>query len=100
MKKYIIVERNRRWETFDFINDGTTNLDDIWHTTCPYNLNEIERDKLSPLIFDNRSEAIKYKDRQQSYYNNDWKENSYIYKFHGFSKPKWKVEEYTGQLFR
>lgn len=100
LKKYIVVERKSRWKTFDFINDDTTGLDDIWHTSCPYKINEDEKDRLRPLIFDNRSEAVKYKDTQQSYSDYDWGNNGYYYKMHGKSKPKWKVEEYNGQLFR
>jgi len=32
--------------------------------------------------------------------NRDWRENDYIYKRYGDSKPKWRIEEYTGNLFR
>jgi len=100
MKKYIIVERNRRWNAFDFLNESTKGLDEIWETHCPYKVNEDEKSNLKPLIFDNRSEAIKYKDKIQSDYNRDWSENGYIHKMYGDSKPKWKVEEYFGSLFR
>lgn len=100
MKKYIIVERNRNWDAFDFVNEDTTGLNDIWETHCPYNLSEEEKTNLQPLTFDNRSEAIKYKDKLQSDHNRIWMEKSHIYKIYGYSKPKWKVEEYYGSLFR
>lgn len=100
MKKYIVVERNRNWETFDFINESTTNLGDIWHTHCPYKLDDDKKEDLKPRIFNKRSEAVRYKDAQQSSANNDWLENGHIHKIYGQSKPKWKVEEYSGDLFR
>lgn len=100
MKKYVIVERNRKWNSFDFVNDSTKGLDEIWETHCPYKLSEDEKYRLKPLIFDIRTEAVKYKNKLQSDYNREWSENSYIYKMHGYSKPKWKVEEYFGDLFR
>ena len=100
MKKYIVVERNRKWDSFDFLNEDTTGLNEIWETHCPYKLSEEEKNGLRPLIFDNRGEAVKYKDKIQSDYNRNWMENSYVYKMYGDSKPKWKVEEYTGDLFR
>jgi hypothetical protein len=100
MKKYIVVERNRKFNSFDLINEDTTGLDDIWETHIPYKLNVEERSRIKPLIFDNRSDAVKYKDKHQSDWNRDWRENDYIYKRYGDSKPKWKIEEYTGNLFR
>lgn len=100
MKKYIVVERNRKWDSFDFLNEDTTGLNEIWETHCPYKLSEEEKNRLRPLIFDKRSEAVKYKDKIQSDHNRNWAENSYVYKMYGDSKPKWKVEEYTGELFR
>jgi len=30
----------------------------------------------------------------------DWRENDWIYKRKGDTKSKWKVEEYSGDLFR
>ena len=100
MKKYVIVERNRKWNSFDFVNDSTKGLDEIWETHCPYKLSEDEKSRLKPLIFDSRTEAVKYKNKLQSDHNRGWAENSYIYKMYGDSKPKWKVEEYFGSLFR
>jgi len=100
MKKYIVVERNRKWDSFDLINEDTNGLGEIWESHIPYKLNIEERDRIKPLIFDNRSEAVKYKDKIQSDHNRGWLENSHIYKMYGDSKPKWKVEEYTGELFR
>lgn len=100
MKKYVIVERNRKWNSFDFVNDTTKGLDEIWETHCPYKLSEDEKSRLKPLIFDSRAEAVKYKNKLQSDHNRGWTENSHIYKMYGDSKPKWKVEEYFGDLFR
>jgi len=99
MKKYVVVDRNRNWDSFDFICEDTTNLGDIWHSHCPYNLEESQREKLRPLIFEKRSDAVKYKDAQQSSANHDWSENGHIHKIYGHSKPRWKVEEYNGDLF-
>ena len=39
MKKYIVIERNRKWDSFDLINEDTTGLDDIWESHIPYKLN-------------------------------------------------------------
>lgn len=100
MKKYIVVERNRKWDSFDLINEDTTGLDDVWETHIPYKLDVEQRDRIKPLIFDDRSEAVKYKNKHQSDWNRDWRENDYIYKRYGDSKPKWKVEEYMGNLFK
>jgi len=100
MKKYVVVERNRKFNSFDFINEGTKDLGEIWETHCPYSISESEKMGLKPLIFDNRAEAIKYKNKIQSDHNRAWTENSFIYKMYGDSKPKWKVEEYYGNLFR
>lgn len=98
-KKYIVIERNRNWDSFDFINESTTNLGDIWHTHCPYKLEDDKKVGLKPLIFDNRNDAVRYKDTQQASANNDWLENGHIHKIYGQSKPKWKVEIYSGNLF-
>ena len=62
MKKYIVVERNRKWGSFDLINEDTTDLSDIWESHIPYKLNIEQRGRIKPLIFDKRSEAVKYKD--------------------------------------
>ena len=35
-KKYIVVERNRKWDSFDLINEDTTDLSDIWESHIPY----------------------------------------------------------------
>jgi hypothetical protein len=99
MKKYVVVERNRKFNTFNFINEGTTDLSEIWETHCPYSISENEKMSLKPLIFDNRTEAIKYKNKIQSDHNRGWAENGYIYKMYGDSKSKWRVEEYYGSLF-
>lgn len=100
MKKYVIVERKRKWNSFDFVNESTIGLDEIWETHCPYKISEDEKSILKPLIFDNRTEAIKYKNKLQSDHNRGWMDSSRIYKMYGDSKPKWKVEEYFGDLFR
>ena len=100
MKKYIVIERNRKWDSFDFINDDTRDLGDIWHTHCPYKLSDDKKDGLKPMLFENRQDAVRYKNTQQSMSNGDWMENSHIHKMYGDSKPKWKVEEYSGNLFR
>lgn len=100
MKKYIVVERSSRWDTFDFINDGTTGLSDIWHTHCPYKIDESEKSRLAPLVFDSKSDATKYKDAQQSWASHDWDQNGMYHRMYGNKKPKWKVEEYSGELFR
>jgi hypothetical protein len=86
MKKYIVVERSRNWDSFDFINEDTKNLGDIWHTHCPYKLSDDKKDGLKPMLFERANE--------------DWMENRHIHKMYGDSKPKWKVEEYSGSLFR
>jgi len=99
-KKYIVVERNRKWDYFDLINEDTTDLGDIWESHIPYKLNIEERPNIKPLIFDKRGEAVKYKNKIQSDYNRDWEGNKWNYKMYGDSKPKWRVEEYTGELFR
>ena len=57
MKKYVIVERNRKWNSFDFVNDTTKGLDEIWETHCPYKLSEDEKSRLKPLIFDGHDKA-------------------------------------------
>jgi hypothetical protein len=100
MKKYVIVERYRKRDGFDFINEDTNGITEIWETMVPFNLKEEDKGRLKPKVFDNRSEAVKYKDTRQSQSNADWSENDYIYKRYGDSKPKWKVEEYFGDLFR
>jgi len=99
MKKYIVAERNRSRDAFDFVNEDTTDLGDIWHTHCPYKLDNDQIDRLKPLVFEKRAEAVKYKDTQQSQANHDWRENGYIHKRYGHSKSKWKVEEYNCNLF-
>lgn len=98
MKKYVIVERNRKWNSFDFVNESTIGLDEIWETHCPYKISEDEKSRLKPLIFDNRTEAIKYKNKLQSDHNRGRMGNRFL--MWGDSKPKWKVEEYFGDLFR
>ena len=100
MKKYIVVERNRKFDSFDLINEDTDGLDTIWESHIPYHLNEDEKPRVRPLIFDNRSDAVRYKNKAQSDWDREWWENDYIYKRFGDLKPKWKVEEYTGNLFR
>ena len=100
MKKYIVIERNRKRDSFDLINEDTDGLDNIWESHIPYKLNEDEKPNVRPLIFDNRSEAVKYKNKAQSDRDRDWRENDYIYKSFGDLKPKWKIEEYTGNLFK
>jgi hypothetical protein len=100
MKKYVVVERKRKIDGFEFINSDTKDLGEIWITSCPYKINDDSRESLSPLFFEKRSDAVKYKDVQQSQSDKDWRENSYIYKRYGDSKPKWKIEEYKGDLFK
>ncbi len=99
MKKYVVVERSRKCDSFEFVNTETTGLGDIWYSLCPYRVDESTKEKLKPLVFDSKSEATKYKDVQQSIYEKDWFNNSFYYKNMGYSKPKWKVEEYSGDLF-
>mgnify|MGYP001300294990 FL=1 len=100
MKKYIVIERSRNWDSFDFINEDTKNLGDIWNTHCPYKLSEDKKDGLKPMLFESRQDAVKYKNTQQSRSNKDWNENRDLHKMLGESKPKWKVEEYSGNLFK
>ena len=100
MKKYIVIERTRNWDSFDFINEDTKNLGDIWNTHCPYKLSEDKKDGLKPMLFESRQDAVKYKNTQQSRSNKDWNENRDLHKMLGESKPKWKVEEYSGNLFK
>ena len=52
MKKYIVIERNRKWDSFDFINEDTKDLGDIWHTHCPYKLSDNKKDGLKPMLFE------------------------------------------------
>ena len=52
------------------------------------------------MLFESRQDAVRYKNTQQSMANEDWMENRHIHKMYGDSKPKWKVEEYSGNLFR
>ena len=61
MKKYIVIERNRKWDSFDFINDDTRDLGDIWHTHCPYKLSDDKKDGLKPMLFENRQDAVNIK---------------------------------------
>ena len=61
MKKYIVIERSRNWDSFDFINEDTKNLGDIWHTHCPYKLSDDKKDGLRPMLFESRQDAVKYK---------------------------------------
>jgi len=100
MKKYIVIERNRKQDSFDLVNQDTSGLDDIWETHIPYDLNVDERTNIRPLIFDKRFEAVKYKNKIQLDHNRNWEENKWNYKMYGDSKPKWKVEEYKGELFK
>ena len=100
MKKYIVIERSRNWDSFDFINEDTKNLGDIWHTHCPYKLSDDKKGGLRPMLFESRQDAVKYKNTQQSRSNKDWNENRDLHKMLGESKPKWKVEEYSGNLFK
>jgi hypothetical protein len=37
-KKYVVIENNSHSDSFDFINEDTTDLDDIWYSTCPYKI--------------------------------------------------------------
>ena len=101
MRKYVVVERSRFINSFQFINDETNSLDEIWETISPYKIESEDKKRLSPLIFDNKTDAIKYKNRLQSFYDNDWRNNRKYYRnMVGSVKPKWKVEEYFGDLFR
>jgi len=100
MKKYIVVERTRSWDSFNLVNEDTTALNDIWETHVPYKLDEDKKSNIKPLIFDNRPDALKYKNKHQSDSDRDWRENDWIYRRYGDSKPKWKVEVYSGNLFR
>ena len=52
-----------------------------------------------PLLFESKQDAAKYKNILQSVANEDWAENKHYHKMYGDSKPKWKVEEYNGNLF-
>ena len=99
MKKYIVIERSRTRKAFDFINGDTKSLGDIWHTSCPYELSDDKKVELNPLLFESRQDAVKYKNTQQSVANEDWAENKHFHKMYGDSKPKWKIEEYNGNLF-
>lgn len=100
MKNYIITERSRKFNSFSFVNGDTKDLKDIWITNCPYKIDSNSLDRLNPKVFNKKSDAYKYLDVQQSTSNNDWSENSHIYKMHGDSKPKWRIEEYDGNLFK
>ena len=93
MKQYIVIERENSNDSLKFINEETTGLADIWHTVAPYKIRNST--ELKPKIFNDRSEAVVYKNRMQAKSNYDWK-NSY----HGMSsKPVWRVELYTPELF-
>ena len=94
MKKYIVVDNNSHPDSFDFINEDTTDLDNIWYSTCPYKIEKSELEKIKPLIFENKSVAKLFKNKQQRYSNDDWKKNSHIHKIYGISKPKWRISEY------
>ena len=98
-KKYVVIENNSYSDSFDFINEDTTDLDNIWHTTCSYEIEKSEMEKLKPMLFENRSDAKLFKDTQQRYSNNHWLENGHILKMYGSSKPKWKVVEYSEIMF-
>jgi len=99
MKKYVVIERSKKSDSFEFVNTETTGLGDIWYSVCTYRVDESIKGNLKPLIFNSKSEAVKYKDVQQSIYEKDWFDHYPIYKNMGYSKPKWKVEEYSGDLF-
>lgn len=99
-KRYIITERNRQRDAFHVLNEDTNGLDDIWETHIPYNLKESRKQELRPRIFDSRSDAVKYKNKRQGDSDRDWRENDWMYKSYGDSKPKWAVEEYSGDLFK
>ena len=98
-KKYVVIENNSHSDSFDFINEDTTDLDDIWYSTCPYKIEKSEMEKLKPMLFENRSDAKLFKDMQQRYSNNDWEKNRHIHKTYGYSKPKWKVVKYSEIMF-
>lgn len=97
-KKYIVTERVSKRDSFSMINDDSTSPNDIWHSVVPVGFDDEE--SLHPKLFDNKKEAIAYKNKIQQDNLKDWEDVTYqIYaKRFGYKKPVWKVEEWGGSL--
>ena len=67
--------------------------DNMWVTLVPPNPVEEIRE---PKLFETRADAMEWKDRLQAQANEDWQENSHIYKAYGQARPAFKIYKYGG----
>lgn len=93
-KKYVVVDRNEDFDCINFINSNSDFVEG-GHTHAPYRLRESSYNAISPKIFENRSEAVKWKNRFQSFANAEWAETGHMAKYYGRRKRKYKVESFT-----
>lgn len=95
-KKYVIKDLYSDREIHYFISDSTTSLEDIW--TSGYfkdkDRNKNQEDYNKPKIFTDIKEAKRYLKEAKRLSNVDWKENGYIHKQYGKSKPQWDIYDY------
>ncbi len=92
--KYIIQDLYHSRDCIQFLNNETTDLENLWYTMWP---KKKEKDsEFRPMIFDDMKEAKRYLTEVKRRAKIDWSENAYIHKMYGYNKPEWDIYEYHG----
>ena len=95
MKKYIIQNLCHSCDTIQYLNQDTTDPEEIWTTMCPKTKSlEDEVSPTLPKLFDTKKEAKRYLTEIKRQSRADWAENSHIYRMYGFRKPQWDIYPY------
>lgn len=92
--KYIIQDLYHSRDCIQFLNNETSNLENLWYTMWP---KKKEKDNdFRPMIFDDIKEAKRYLTEVKRHAKIDWSENAHIHKMYGYNKPEWDIYEYNG----
>lgn len=97
MKKYIVIDREESRDAVLFICEDTESINNIFWTTAPIKINNAK--DLEPMVFEDRSEAVRFKNRLQAQVNVDWADNGHIHRVYGKRKAAFKVEPYIESEF-
>lgn len=91
---YIIQDLYHSRDSIQFLNNETTDLENLWYTMWP---KKKEKDsEFQPKIFEDLKEAKRYLTEVKRRAKIDWSENAHIHKMYGYNKPEWDIYEYHG----
>ena len=91
MKNFIIQDVFGDRENITYLNESTTDLENLWFSLWPKNKDKSK--DFRPKVFENQREAKRYLREVKSHWMADWNENSHIHKIYGKRKPSYDIYE-------